>query len=160
MNDVAAAEQMYGRRGLTRAGGRVHAIRNGDFRDRAIARCAALVGVTVGQDQGVTCQLCVTLLGADRRLANLPYAERIIAAEAAITEAGFTLRYVDVCEDGDAPGLIGMGAGVTVWGIREVRIRKMLSGIHLAEVLEHELAHVQERPGYERGTHGLFGGSS
>lgn len=155
---VAAIEQMYGRRALSDQSNDVHAIRNNAFDRPILARCGVRVGDTVGQDQAVTCELCAAMLSADRRLLNLPFAERIAATERAIREAGFTLRYVDACEGDGAAGLIGMGLGVAMWDRREVRIRTMLSGQALLDVLEHELLHVLELPGFERGTHS-FGGT-
>jgi hypothetical protein len=155
---VADAELMFGRRAGSRRGARVHAIRNDAFDQPVLARCEVMVGATVGQDQPVTCRRCRRLLAADAAKANAPYMDRIAAAEAGIRAAGFVLRYVDACEGDGIGGLIGMGTGVTAWRLREVRIRNMLTGASLVEVLEHELAHAEERPGYERGTHTLGAG--
>lgn len=81
--------------------------------------------------------------------------------EADIRNAGFTLRYVDACETDGVAGFIGLGTGVTNWDRREIRIRNMLTGASRVKVLEHELAHAEERSGFERGTHTLgLGGCS
>lgn len=152
-----AIERLYGRRGVARMGAtRVHAIRNDDLVGRPDARCGVWLKATVGQDRAVSCPDCARLLAVDADAANAPYAERIAAAEAAIAAAGYTLRYVDACEGGGVGGLLGMGLGVTMWADREVRVRKMLHGAPLVDVLEHELEHVRESPGYERGTHGIL----
>lgn len=152
---IAEAELMYGRRARSRTGDRVHAIRNDAFDEPVFARCDVRVGATVGQDQPVTCPRCLRLLEADAVQANAPFTERIAAAEAGIRAAGYMLRYVDACEGDGIAGFIGLGAGVTDSGRCEIRIRKMLNGASLVEVLEHELAHAEERPGYECGTHTL-----
>jgi hypothetical protein len=150
-------DAMYGRRGGGNHTSRiVHAIRNDAFARPIVARCGRRITATVGQDQPVTCADCRSMLAVDADQLNAPYASRIAAAEEAIASAGFTLRYVDACEGDGVGGLIGMGMGVTIWDRREVRIRTMLTGASLARVLEHELDHVEERPGYERGTHNLL----
>lgn len=155
---LADAELMYGRRAQSRNGSRVHAIRNDAFDAPVLSRCGVAVGPAAGQDQPVTCRACRRMLDADAARLNAPYAERIARVEADIRSAGFTLRYVDACEGDGVAGLIGLGVGVTSWSRREIRIRNMLTGPSLVEVLEHELAHAEERPGFERGTHTLGSG--
>jgi hypothetical protein len=152
-----ALNKLYGRRAVARVGStRVHAVRNDDHRRVKYARCDTRVAATVGQDRPVTCPACRRLLAAEAAEANAPYADRIAAAEAAIADAGYRLRYVDACEGAGTFGLLGMGLGVTMWAEREVRVRNMLVGELLADVLEHELAHVRQDPGFEQGSHGLF----
>jgi len=155
---LAEAELMYGRRALSRTGYRIHAIRNDAFDSPVQSRCGRTVGPTTGQDQPVTCRACRRMLDADAERLNAPYAEQIARVEADIRSAGFTLRYVDACEGDGVAGFLGLGAGVTSWDRREIRIRNMLTGPSLLEVLEHELAHAEERPGFERGTHTLGSG--
>lgn len=155
---LAEAELMYGRRAQSRTGDRVHAIRNDAFDTPVLSRCGVRVGPTTGQDQPVTCPACRRMLDADAVTLNAPYADRIARVEADIRSAGYTVRYVDACEGDGVPGFIGLGAGVTSWDRREIRIRNMLTGASRLEVLEHELAHAEEHPGFERGTHTLGSG--
>jgi hypothetical protein len=71
--------------------------------------------------------------------------ERISAAEEAIRELGFELRYVEFCEDAETPGLLGAYGGVTLHEKRKVKVKTHgVSRAELADVLEHELRHVRD----------------
>jgi hypothetical protein len=77
--------------------------------------------------------------------------------EKAIASYGFTLRYVDYCEDGRTPGLLGMFAGVTDWQRKEVKIRtKGRTDAEILETLGHELHHVTD-PSWDCGSRDAFG---
>jgi hypothetical protein len=71
---------------------------------------------------------------------------RVRAAEEAIRAEGFTLRYVEWCEDAQTPGILGYYRGVTDRLRREVKVstRATPTAEERAEVLEHELRHVRE----------------
>jgi len=78
---------------------------------------------------------------------------RIRCAEVAIRAAGYTLRYVDYCEDAHTPGFLGLAAGLIDYTRREVKVRRALHGRWLAHVLEHEFRRVQvggTSPGHEQ----------
>lgn len=76
--------------------------------------------------------------------------DRLATAVAAIEAEGYTVHFVEWCEDTETPGLLGMMAGVTIASIRKVKISTHdKSPEQLAAIAEHELEHVQ---GKERGT--------
>jgi len=85
-------------------------------------------------------------------------ARRIVAAEAAIEEAGYSLRYVDYCEDAETPGLLGQIRGAVNHDKREVKIGEKANPTlpELAEALEHELRHIRE-PGWDCGNRDVLG---
>jgi hypothetical protein len=72
--------------------------------------------------------------------------ERIARAEAAIRAAGYTVRYVEWCEDARTPGILGYYRGVTDRERREVKVGvKAHDTRHqLADTLEHEQRHVED----------------
>jgi hypothetical protein len=75
---------------------------------------------------------------------NVNFDDRIRAAEEAIREAGFTLRYVEYCEDAETPGLLGYYRGATNQDLKVVKVSTKVNDTPelMAEVLEHELHHV------------------
>lgn len=86
--------------------------------------------------------------------------KRAREAEAAIADAGFTILWVDWCEDARTPGLLGQILGVTDWERREVKIstkaRPGRDQADLADVLEHELRHIQD-PDWDCGNRDVLG---
>lgn len=80
--------------------------------------------------------------------------------EARIRAHGFTLRYVDYCEDSDTPGILGHIRGVTDWQRREIKIGTRVelnrTRAGMLEVLAHELRHVDE-PDWDCGNRDVFG---
>lgn len=88
--------------------------------------------------------------------------QRITRAEEAIrTHHGFTLVYVDYCEDAETPGLLGAYKGVTMHEKKKVKIAtKLWSREEIADTLEHELHHVED-PLWDCGSGGgVLGGES
>lgn len=68
---------------------------------------------------------------------------RIAVAEQAIAAAGFTLSYVEFCEDAETPGLLGAYVGKTHRDTRRVKIATHRRSRHeIAATLAHELHHV------------------
>lgn len=84
--------------------------------------------------------------------------KRIAFAEAEIRERGFTIRYVDYCEDSRTPGLLGQIAGVTDWERREVKIglKATPTSEARAAILEHEARHVRD-PEWDCGNRDVLG---
>lgn len=82
---------------------------------------------------------------------------QIPVVEQQIRDAGYTVRYVEYCEDSRTPGFLGMFAGVTDRGHQEVKIRTHdRTTIEILETLRHELRHVLE-PEWDCGNRDLFG---
>lgn len=70
-------------------------------------------------------------------------AERKAAAEKAIRDAGYTLHYVEWCEDSETPGILGYYGGITDHKRRKVKIRTHdRSERELLVTVEHEARHV------------------
>jgi hypothetical protein len=64
-------------------------------------------------------------------------------AQSKIVENGYTVRYVEYCEDSRTPGLLGQIAGVTDREWKEVKIAThKKTPADLADILLHELHHV------------------
>jgi hypothetical protein len=107
------------------------------------------LGVTTHEEKDVpygTCQSCVRELELTTEL-----------VEAEIAGHGFTIRYVDYCEDSRTPGLLGHYAGVTDRGRCEVKIRtKGRTPAEILETLAHEARHVRE-PEWDCGNRDVFG---
>lgn len=72
--------------------------------------------------------------------------ERLIAE---IHSEGYTVVFVEYVEDAETPGLLGLGAGVTIHTSHRVKISRNLTPAQTVATLEHELEHVR---GAERGT--------
>jgi hypothetical protein len=82
---------------------------------------------------------------------------RARAIEREIESHGFTVRYVEYCEDARTPGFLGQIAGVTDWGNREVKIATHnRTPKEILETLEHEARHVRE-PDWDCGNRDVFG---
>lgn len=81
--------------------------------------------------------------------------ERRIAAH------GFTLRYVEYCEDSRTPGFLGQIRGVTDRERREVKVglRANPTPGALLDILAHELRHLDE-PEWDCGNRDSFGRGS
>jgi hypothetical protein len=73
-------------------------------------------------------------------------------------EHGFTLTYVEYCENSRTPGLLGSIRGVTDWENREVRISTQVNrrAEDMIETLKHELRHLDE-PEWDCGNRDVFG---
>jgi len=79
------------------------------------------------------------------------------SVEELIRAEGFTVRYVEYCEDSRTPGLLGQIAGVTDWELREVKIRtKGRTEQEIIDTLLHEFRHVVE-PEWDCGNRDVFG---
>ncbi len=78
--------------------------------------------------------------------------------ERAITDTGFTVRYVEYCEDARTPGFLGQICGVTDWDKREVKIglKANAEPARMLETLRHELHHVAE-PEWDCGSRDVLG---
>lgn len=79
----------------------------------------------------------------------------------AIRRAGYSVEWVEYCEDAETPGLLGQAAGVTCHGRKAVKVRRTLSRDDTLAVLRHELRHVlgekivdESQPGYQCGGSG------
>jgi len=77
---------------------------------------------------------------------------------AAIEAKGWTVRFVDYCEDARTPGLLGQIAGVTDWERHEVKVGLRATGAAGTReaVLAHELRHVRE-PSWDCGNRDVLG---
>lgn len=84
--------------------------------------------------------------------------ERIRRAEEAIRAHGFTLHYVEYCEDAETPGLLGYYRGATSRKLKKVKVSTKMSPTpeERADVLEHELRHIME-PDWDCGSRSVFG---
>jgi hypothetical protein len=77
--------------------------------------------------------------------ANARHEPEVVAVQHEIEQHGFTVRFVDYCEDAETPGLLGHLAGVTTWDRREVKVATKRRGpAELVETLKHELHHVED----------------
>ena len=59
-------------------------------------------------------------------------------------KAGYTVRFVDYCEDSRSPGFLGQIAGICDYERKEIRIRVKGVGVtraSIAAVIEHEVEH-------------------
>lgn len=83
---------------------------------------------------------------------------RLALAEQTIREHGYTLRYVEYCEDATTPGLLGQIAGVTDHKRRDVKVarRDSINAHRLVEAVEHEVKHVLD-PTWDCGNRDVFG---
>jgi hypothetical protein len=92
------------------------------------------------------------------RLATTAADRRIVAAIAGIEALGYSIRYVEWCEDAHTPGLLGQIRGVTDHRHHEVKIStKANPGPEtLADALEHELRHVID-PEWDCGNRDVLG---
>lgn len=89
--------------------------------------------------------------------ANVRFEPEVRALRNEIEQLGFTVRFVDYCEDAETPGLLGHIAGVTTWDRREVKIAtKGRRTAELVETLKHELHHVQD-PDWDCGNRDVLG---
>jgi hypothetical protein len=60
-----------------------------------------------------------------------------------IRAAGYTVRFVEWCEDHETPGFLGQFAGVTMYAEKIVKIKtRRMSPAHIEAALSHELEHV------------------
>jgi selenophosphate synthetase-related protein len=75
-----------------------------------------------------------------------------------IESHGFSVKYVEYCEDASTPGLLGQIRGVTNRERREVKIslksNPRVEDLH--EILEHELRHIEE-PDWDCGNRDVIG---
>jgi hypothetical protein len=85
-------------------------------------------------------------------------AERIERTTAKIEANGYTLRYVDYCEDHETPGLLGQIRGAVNHERREVKVGRKANptGVALADALDHELRHILE-PEWDCGSRDVLG---
>lgn len=61
----------------------------------------------------------------------------------AIERAGYKLEFVEWCESGDTPGLLGQKAGVTIPHLKVVRVRtRDMTPLQVLAIIGHELEHV------------------
>jgi hypothetical protein len=91
--------------------------------------------------------------------AGEPAADPDVAALVSAVEAhGWTVRFVDYCEDARTPGLLGQIAGVTDWERREVKIGLKATSEDGQRVttLLHELKHIVD-PDWDCGNRDVFG---
>lgn len=80
-----------------------------------------------------------------------------VELESEIRSHGFTVRYVEYCEDSRTPGLLGQIAGVTDWNLREVKIKTHgQTDAQVVSALEHEARHVRE-PEWDCGNRDVLG---
>jgi hypothetical protein len=81
--------------------------------------------------------------------------------ERRIRAHGFSIRYVEYCEDGDTPGGLGSIRGVTNWSKREIKIglKANRTKAELVDCLAHELRHI-EQPDWDCGNRDVFGRGS
>ena len=84
--------------------------------------------------------------------------ERIARTEAKIAANGYSLRYVDYCEDADTPGLLGQIRGAVNHDRREVKVGRKANPTPeaLAEALDHELHHIIS-PDWDCGSRDVLG---
>lgn len=84
--------------------------------------------------------------------------KRIAFFSEQIEAHGFTIRYVDYCEDSRTPGLLGQIRGVTDWGLREVKIGRKANPTaeDMAKILGHEYRHVHDLE-WDCGNRDVFG---
>lgn len=70
---------------------------------------------------------------------------------------GYTIRFVDYCEDARTPGLIGMFGGVCDHERREIKVAtRHNSRAKIAAILAHELEHAEgDDYATDRPEHGL-----
>lgn len=78
--------------------------------------------------------------------------------EARIAAHGYSLRYVEFCEDARTPGFPGQIRGVTDRERREVKIglRANPTEADMLDILAHELRHLDE-PEWDCGNRDMFG---
>lgn len=78
--------------------------------------------------------------------------------EARIAAHGYTLRYVDYCEDARTPGFLGQIRGVTDHERKEVKISRMANrtDAEMLDILQHELRHLDE-PDWDCGNRDVIG---
>jgi len=63
---------------------------------------------------------------------------------------GYTVQFVDFCEDPETPGFLGQMAGVCIRESKRIKVRTNgMSRTHIAAIIEHELEHAE---GAEHGT--------
>ena len=84
--------------------------------------------------------------------------ERIEFFTDEIVAHGFTLRFVEYCEDARTPGLLGQIRGVSDWGRREVKISTKANPTDeaLADIIGHEARHVRD-PEWDCGNRDVLG---
>jgi hypothetical protein len=71
--------------------------------------------------------------------------------------AGYTVSFVDYCENATTPGFLGQIAGVTNHEHRTVRIATRLkTKAQIADIAEHELRHITDRD-WDCGSRDVFG---
>lgn len=80
------------------------------------------------------------------------------ALEAAIAAHGFTLRFVQYCEDSQTPGFLGQIRGVTDRTNKVVKIGLAANktAAKINEILRHELRHLDE-PEWDCGNRDVLG---
>jgi hypothetical protein len=76
-----------------------------------------------------------------------------IALEDRIAAHGYTLRYVEYCEDAQTPGFLGQIRGVTDHKGKTIKIglKANPTPALIEDILEHELRHIEE-PDWECGS--------
>lgn len=81
-----------------------------------------------------------------------------VGLEARIRQHGYTLRYVEYCEDSRTPGFLGQIRGVTDRERSEVKIGLVANPTQadMLDILTHELRHLDE-PEWDCGNRDVIG---
>lgn len=131
--------------------------------ESSLAALEAIAGNTgdfeEGRDVAAATRSALTI---ERKLrtfieANAWLQPEVVAVQREIEQLGFTVTFVDYCEDAETPGLLGHIAGKTIRARREVKIAtKRRTTAELVETLKHELHHVQD-PDWDCGNRTVLG---
>lgn len=79
---------------------------------------------------------------AERAVVTMPRSPAIRRAKESARRLGYSVRFVDYCEDADTPGFLGQYGGVCDRKNKVIKVRtKGMTRTQIAAIIEHEIEH-------------------